>query len=757
MDFDPTPYNIPNSIAIWARQFGILAAIVLVLSLLLAFARGGESGGRMFANGFLSYWRDFFSISPRRILAVVGLTLKEAWRRKALLVFVVFAVLLMFGGWFLTDSNDREDLQVSVHIPFMLTTITWLILPVTIFLSCWGIPEDIRVRSLHTVVTKPVRRIEVVMGRMLGFVAMGMTMLVLMGVIGFFWIGRQVPANVKDQFLKCRVPVYGALYFYNNLGTPRTSGINVGDAWMYRSFVTGDTRSRAIWLFPNVTPERFGDKLKFESRFEAFRTVKGSKESIQQGMEAQYTLVRNIREDAFASLTEAAAFREFAESLRAGEFVQAADQLREMSERMVSSPGDFSKADCNAFSAGVSQFTVNIFRFLQMEEMYTGFVRLNNAAMDVVDADIAENYQKMSEAAVELADLLEQNAALLFEKMPRIEVPLPPFNVTEYHDGADEIVYDRKQTYIADYEGTARFLATTISRLNEEGKLISGDGLADGLTESLEAAGISLLNAELVVEVLQGQIDEGNIQIADDKASAKDQTWLQLIYGLVKSEELVSQDADGWQLTADIYEDIVREGVLRVEVSCIGDQFYLGMARPDLFLRLPDRPFWVGFGKALLTIALMLGMITIIGVTASCVVKGPVAFFFTLTVFIIGQFFHPMMNRILMTEGEGLGLTESAVMIAQHKNPSSGIDVSETTKKVVQSIDKAVATGLIGTATNIIPDFGQFGKAAVYLGNGFDVPVNSGILPPLMTFLGFLLPCILIATACLKFRELEAK
>ena len=80
----------------------------------------------------------------------------------------MFAVLLMFAGWFLADANERPELQATVHITFLLTAIAWLILPAVIFLSCWALPEDIRIRSLHTVVTKPARRLEIVIGRMAG-------------------------------------------------------------------------------------------------------------------------------------------------------------------------------------------------------------------------------------------------------------------------------------------------------------------------------------------------------------------------------------------------------------------------------------------------------------------------------------------------------------------------------------------------------------------------------------------------------------
>ena len=169
MDFDPRPFDFGGSLAQWLILLAFLVGGTLVLSLIFSLARNGAAGPGAFMKGLISYLEDLGSLSIRRILAITSLTFKEAVRRKALLVFVVFAVLLMFAGWFISNANDRAELQVNVHITFVLTTIAWLILPAVIFLSCWGIPEDIRLRSLHTVVTKPARRLEIVLGRMIGF------------------------------------------------------------------------------------------------------------------------------------------------------------------------------------------------------------------------------------------------------------------------------------------------------------------------------------------------------------------------------------------------------------------------------------------------------------------------------------------------------------------------------------------------------------------------------------------------------------
>lgn len=767
MDFDPTPYNVSAGLIAWLKIFGVVGVIAILLGLVGSFVSGGDRGGDLFSTGFLSFFKELFSLSPRRIYALTMLTLKEALRRRALVVFVVFAMLLMFGGWFLADSNNRADLQRSVHVTFMLTTISWLILPVAMFLSCWGIPEDIRVRSLHTVVTKPVRRVEIVIGRILGFSVMSTVILLLMAIIGYIWIVRQYPTVVDEDGqtydpLACRVPHYGQLYFINQNGLPVSHGINVGDPWMYRSFVQGNSRSRAVWQFHDVTAERLGNELRLESRFEAFRTIKGSDESIEGGLEAQYSLVKNLREEAFSTLGVGASFRPVADALREGNFLNAADLLESIADRMETSASDFPEIDCRQVSFACRIQTVPIFKELMGEEfaeVSKAFELLGQKAGPTDGkADKPIVYDELARACRELSEVIRDRADDLLESMPAIEVQLEPFQISEYHEGDDFNTYPREVEFSADYEAQARFLAEVIERWNGEKKLISGDALSPTLAEDLaEAETISQINAELLVDVLQAEIDDGALSIADGSLSVADGSrWLPWFFRTVREEKLISLDPAGWMLKADIFDDLTTKDALRVNVACLDDQMYLGMARADLFIRLHDVSFVVGYSKAILNIGLMLALVVVLGVTASTVVKGPVSFFFTLTVFVIGQFFHELMLKIIAPDSEGGGFLESAIMIYQHRNPNVGMDASESTQQAVGQVDNALK-GFLGGASRIIPDFSVFSDAAAYIENGFDVPWNSSVLPSIMTFLGFLVPCIIIGAACLKFRELEAK
>ncbi|MEO2032022.1 MAG: hypothetical protein ABGZ35_08045, partial [Planctomycetaceae bacterium] len=720
--------------------------------------RLGPSGTKHFRRGLSSYLSDIMAMSPTRILAIARLTLKEAIRRRALVVFVVFAVLLMFAGWFMSSGNNRDDLQAGVHIWFLLTAISWLILPAVMFLSCWSIPEDIRVRSLHTVVTKPIRRIEIVLGRILGFSGVVTGVVLVMGVAGYIWIQRQVPDSVRDQ-LSCRIPVYGDLYFKDRQGTVTERGINTGDMWTYRSYIEGNTRARAIWIFHNIDEEDYGDNLNIETRFEAFRTIKGTSDSVELGLEGQLTLVNNLREDAFALFSRSPAFRQFGEELVAGQFQNAATSLREVAESMTDGSNSLQPNDVRSFDQ-CTLFAGLVFSHLgdDFNDVDEAFREAGKASSLIKSQDDNVAFENFSEACMKLAGVLEGRSDDLLESMPRTEVGLPNFRVTEFHEGQDQIKINRTLQYTADYETLARFLASTVVERNDQEKLVVDGALATDVASQLsETAGMSVLNSELLAEVLQEEIDAEAIKIDGAKLAVADgRSWLGYFDQLARAERLVSKDPAGWVLTADLYDDLVFDGNLRLEVACMNDQMFIGMARPDLFVRLPDNTFAAGYSKALLCTTLMLLLVVVIGVTASTIVKGPVALFLTFGVFIIGSAFHGFMTDILAGNVKGAGLIESATLILQHRAPSAGIDVSKSAQGVIASADK-VTNSLLQGASQIIPNFGLFSRSAEYVEHGFDVPWLTLMLPAILTFFGFLIPCVLIASACLKFRELEAK
>ncbi|MCA9079737.1 MAG: hypothetical protein KDA58_04220 [Planctomycetaceae bacterium] len=260
-----------------------LVASLLIGSLLALIMHGGRAP-QVIASSLGRAFHDLVFLSTRRIGAIALLTFKEAYRRKAFAVGIVFLGIFMFGGWFLGDSTELRS--VAPYISIVINSMWFMLVPMALLISCWGLPADVKERSIHTVVTKPVRRSEIVLGRMAGYGAVITLILFTTAVVGYFWVVRQVPQRLSDQLI-ARVPVYGNLKFLTAQGAEAEKGINVGDPWDYRSYIEGQTKARAIWKFPKINKAELKSlgKLPLEQRFEAFRTYKG-----QIDLETRFTI-----------------------------------------------------------------------------------------------------------------------------------------------------------------------------------------------------------------------------------------------------------------------------------------------------------------------------------------------------------------------------------------------------------------------------------------------------------------------------------
>ncbi|QEG21140.1 ABC transporter permease [Mariniblastus fucicola] len=132
---------------------------------------------------------DFLGTSPRRVLAMARLAMKEAFRRKVLIVaFAIFAILLLFGQWFMggTENPEKRFMNTIMFGTQMLTLLTVMLI------SAFSLPEDIKNKTIYTIVTKPVRATEIILGRILGFGFLGTILLALMGLISFFFVSRNL-------------------------------------------------------------------------------------------------------------------------------------------------------------------------------------------------------------------------------------------------------------------------------------------------------------------------------------------------------------------------------------------------------------------------------------------------------------------------------------------------------------------------------------------------------------------------------------
>jgi hypothetical protein len=215
----------------------------------------------------------------RRIMALARLSFKEAIHRRVVWAFCLMGLLFLFAGWFI--PYKAED-QVRNYVTVVYTGMAVLLWLTGSLLAAFSIPTDVRNQTIHTIVTKPVERYEIVLGRFLGYGSLLTLVLAVLTGLSLLYVVRGVTADAKEESYKARVPVFGEdLAFW---GTKDNRGESVGREWDYRKYLPGRNPKipnaptpYAYWSFRSL-PSSLGDRsepVRCEFTFDIFRTTKG--------------------------------------------------------------------------------------------------------------------------------------------------------------------------------------------------------------------------------------------------------------------------------------------------------------------------------------------------------------------------------------------------------------------------------------------------------------------------------------------------
>lgn len=212
----------------------------------------------------------------RRIWALAVLCMKEGLRNKLFLAFLVILVPLMFPiNWFFPPKPE-DDLRDAVKWVAPITAFPLVFL--AILMAAYALPNDVKNQNIYTIVTKPMERFEIVLGRFLGYVVLltGVTV-----IIGLFTLATILGSNPRpaswEETGVARVPTRGTLTFQSRKSD--FVGTDVGREFNYRKHIGGSERSsqRAVYAFKSV-PSALGGMsggVPVEFNFDIYRLTKG--------------------------------------------------------------------------------------------------------------------------------------------------------------------------------------------------------------------------------------------------------------------------------------------------------------------------------------------------------------------------------------------------------------------------------------------------------------------------------------------------
>jgi len=149
----------------------------------------------------------------RSIWAVALNTVKQALRLRIAVAFIILlAVLLPVMGTIMTgDGTLKGKLQTFTCYGLSLTA--FLLCLLTVIVSIYSLTSDIAQRQIFTVLTKPVRRVELLLGKMLGVVLLDAALLALFSAViyviiiyipGFSKAGEAELAQAGNEFYTAR-------------------------------------------------------------------------------------------------------------------------------------------------------------------------------------------------------------------------------------------------------------------------------------------------------------------------------------------------------------------------------------------------------------------------------------------------------------------------------------------------------------------------------------------------------------------------
>lgn len=253
--------GVPRLTAIWTWLIAVGAAVfVVALLLLMLFEAEGP------------------------VWAIAKLSFREAVRSQLLWVFLILLLPFLFPAKWVLQIKPADELRTTTELLMAVMSVLVLV-PATV-VAAFGIPDDIKRQNIFTVVSKPVERFEIVLGRFVGYLAlMTLVLLAMTGVSLVLVTNTSISEKAREETYKARVPLRGKLEFASLKAAERADkkdfeGTNVGREFSYRKYIGGSPKStqRAIWSFDMIPAEMeraAGDRVPVEFTFDLFRMTKG--------------------------------------------------------------------------------------------------------------------------------------------------------------------------------------------------------------------------------------------------------------------------------------------------------------------------------------------------------------------------------------------------------------------------------------------------------------------------------------------------
>jgi len=164
-----------------------------------------------------------------RIWAIVENTFKESLRQKILFLLIIFSVILIVVSVFLEPFALGESPKILRDFGLAATSFFGVL--IVIIIGSTLIHKDIEKRTIYTVITKPVKRSEIIIGKFLGLLLLiailQCAMIVIHQLVIFIYEGAfDLPLFITIPFSLLEIMILlGILLLFSSFSSPTISAI----------------------------------------------------------------------------------------------------------------------------------------------------------------------------------------------------------------------------------------------------------------------------------------------------------------------------------------------------------------------------------------------------------------------------------------------------------------------------------------------------------------------------------------------------
>lgn len=150
---------------------------------------------------FVAGWRDISRFSFKRTWAISGVCFDESIRKRVLWIIplAIAAVLVVTQ---LVRAMDEQD-AIRQTVKFCLFATGVVVMLTSMILACTNLPKEIESRVIYTIVTKPITRLELIAGKVVGFSRVSLTIVAIMGLLT--WGYMRLRAHEKSSEIARRL------------------------------------------------------------------------------------------------------------------------------------------------------------------------------------------------------------------------------------------------------------------------------------------------------------------------------------------------------------------------------------------------------------------------------------------------------------------------------------------------------------------------------------------------------------------------